>query len=126
MDNYHQPSLTFANVLSLHVFQCSCAPSGNEHGVALPALVFLLTGLAPHHTEVPHAILATARVWRDACRPNQGRRSSSWITDYSWYRSTQKEDTFIQATQSTKRGHYYTKSIQYMELQSKDSSLPSH
>lgn len=54
-------SLTLANVFALHIFKCRCPSSCNQDRIPFPALVFLLAGLAPHHTEVTHSILTAAR-----------------------------------------------------------------
>lgn len=62
--------LTFTNILSLHVFECNCSSSCNQHCITLPALMLLFTGLAPHHTEVTHSILDAVR----PCRMLRGWR----------------------------------------------------
>lgn len=62
--------LTLSNILPLHVFKRDCASSRHQDCVSLPALMFLLAGLAPHHTEVTRPILAAAGVC--ACRRLRG------------------------------------------------------
>lgn len=56
--------LTLPNILPLHVFEYNRTPSHNQNGVTFPALVFLLTGFTPDHTEVTGPVKCTARVCR--------------------------------------------------------------